>query len=266
VRCPGGHVIAPHVHGWHQLIYASDGVMSVRTAQGEWVVPPHRAVWVPAGVEHSIEMVGTVLMQTLYLPVRISPRLPHRCSAVNVSPLLRELILHAIDLGMLDRRIPAQRRVLDVLLDQLRLLPSIPLRLPTLSDERARRVAGWLRERPDDPGLMKQLAGRCNSSPRTLERIFRRETGMTFGKWRQQLRLLQAMRLLASGRRVTQVALEVGYDSASAFIAMFRRTLGTTPRKYFGTTSSARARELSIARASESITSQARADGCGAAS
>src|SRR5580698_6552519 len=97
------HVIAPHTHDWHQLIYATEGVMWVQTAEGDWVVPPNRAVWVPAGVEHGIEMTGSVLVQTLYLSTRLVGKLPKRCCAVNVSPLLRELIRHTVTLGMLDK-------------------------------------------------------------------------------------------------------------------------------------------------------------------
>ena len=227
------HVIASHAHDWHQLIYASEGVMWVHTAQGDWVVPPNRAVWVPAGVEHGIEMTGKVLVQTIYLAAGISGELPRQCCAVNVSPLLRELIVHTVKLGMLDQNIPSRARLIAFLMDQLSVLPAIPLQLPLPADERARRAVAWLRAHPDDPGLIKSVARRVSTSARTLERIFQKETGMTFGRWRQQLRLLQAMRLLAAGRPVTAVALEVGYDSPSAFIAMFRRTLGTTPHRYF---------------------------------
>lgn len=238
VRHQTGHTIPAHAHDWHQLIYASEGVMWVHTAQGDWVVPPNRAVWVPAGVEHGIELTGRVLVQTLYLATQLDSAVPAQCAAVNVSPLLRELILHIITLGVLDERIPAQARLMGVLVDQLNVLPTIPLQLPLPTDERAKRAVDWLRTHADDPGLIKQMAKRVATSPRTLERIFRDETGMTFGRWRQQLRLLHAMRLLAGGQPVTSVALEVGYESPSAFVAMFRRTLGTTPRRYFlsGTT------------------------------
>jgi AraC-like DNA-binding protein len=227
------HMIAPHAHDWHQLIYASEGVMWVHTAQGDWVVPPNRAVWVPAGIEHGIEMTGRVLVQTIYLAADVSAELPRQCCAVNVSPLLRELILHTVRLGMLDQSVPQQARLIGFLLDQLSVLPAIPLQLPLPRDRRAQRAAAWLRAHPGDPGLIKSVARRVSSSARTLERIFQNETGMTFGRWRQQLRLLQALRLLAAGLPVTAVALEVGYDSPSAFIAMFRRTLGTTPHRYF---------------------------------
>jgi AraC-like DNA-binding protein len=233
VRHTIDHVIPPHAHDWHQLIYASEGVMWVHTAQGEWVVPPNRAVWVPAHVEHGIEMTGTVFVQTLYLATRVSKALPEKCCAVNVSPLLRELIRHAVTLGVLDKTVPARARLIGVLVDQLSALPTIPLQLPWPSDERAQRAASWLRAHPDDPGLIKQMAKRAAASARTLERLFQRQTGMTFGRWRQQMRLLHALRLLAAGQPVTAVAQDVGYDSTSAFIAMFKRTLGTTPHRYF---------------------------------
>jgi AraC-like DNA-binding protein len=234
VRHLNGYQISPHSHDWHQLIYASEGVMWVHTALGDWVVPPNRAVWVPAGIEHSIDMVGPVLIQTIYLAVNLSGDLPQRCCAVNVSPLLRELVRHTVATGTLDRKVPAQARLIAFLIDQLSALPTIPLQLPSPFDERARQAAEWLRSHPQEPGLIKHVAKRVGTSARTLERLFQRETGMTFGKWRQQLRLLHALRLLAAGRAVTAVALDVGYDSASAFIAMFRRTLGTTPNRYFG--------------------------------
>jgi AraC-like DNA-binding protein len=235
VRHTHDYTIPPHAHDWHQLIYASEGVMWVQTAEGEWVVPPNRAVWVPAGVQHGIEMTGAVFVQTLYLSTALSDRLPKRCCAVNVSPLLRELIRHTVTLGMLDRRDPVRARLIGVLLDQLSVLPTIPLQLPWPTDERAQRAAAWVRGNLDAPASTRQIAKRATLSVRTLERLFQKETGLTFGKWRQQLRLLHALRLLAAGRPVTAVALDVGYESASAFIVMFKRTLGVTPHRYFAT-------------------------------
>jgi AraC-like DNA-binding protein len=233
VRHADDHVIPRHTHDWHQLIYASAGVMWVQTAQGNWVVPPNRAVWVPAGVEHGVELTAPVFVQTLYLARRASSALPDRCCAVNVSPLLRELICHTVSLGTLSKDDPPRARLIGVLVDQLCELPTIPLQLPWPTDERAQRVAAWLRAHPKEPAVIKQVARRMALSVRTLERLFQAETGLTFGKWRQQLRLLHAMRLLAAGQPVSDVALNVGYESPSAFIAMFKRTLGVTPRRYF---------------------------------
>ncbi len=207
--------------------------MWVHTEHGEWVVPPNRAVWVPAGVEHGIELSGRVFVQTLYFATTIKAELPDRCCAVNVSPLLRELIHHTISLGVLNRDVRSQANLIGFLVDQMCALPMIPLQLPLPTDERARRAATWIRENPDHSGSLKQISKRVSASVRTLERLFQKETGMTFGKWRQQLRLLHALRLLAAGRPVTAAALDVGYDSASAFIAAFKKFFGTTPARYF---------------------------------
>jgi AraC-like DNA-binding protein len=225
--------VPPHHHNVHQLIYASQGIMWVHTADGDWVIPPTRAVWVPAGVKHSIDLVAPIQVQTLYLAVDLSAEFPSRCCAVNVSPLLRELIVHIVALGKLDRAMPTHQRLIAFLLDQVLALPAAPLQIPLPSDARARQAANWLQTHPDDPGLIKQMADRVAVSPRTLERIFQRETGLSFGRWRQQLRLLQAMRLLAGGKGVTTVAVKVGYDSPSAFIAAFKRFFGTTPARFF---------------------------------
>jgi AraC-like DNA-binding protein/mannose-6-phosphate isomerase-like protein (cupin superfamily) len=233
VRHSHAQAIPAHTHDWHQLIYAGEGVMWVQTAQGEWVVPPNRAVWVPAGIEHSIEMSGRVFIQTLYLSTEVPGDLPTRCSAVNVSPLLRELIVHLVSKGAVDDQEPKDARLIGFLIDQLQELPTIPLQLPLPTDERALRAVAWMREHPDDSSPLKQMARRVSVSVRTLERLFQTETGLTFGKWRQQLRLLHALRHLAGGRPVTSIALEVGYDSPSAFIAAFRQHFGATPSRYF---------------------------------
>ena len=230
-----GTVIPPHADGWDQLIYATRGVMSVHTDTGSWVVPSHRAVWVPARIRYSVDLDGTVSMRTLYVAAGLSKSLPSSCCAVNVSPLLRELILQAVRMGPLNRTIPAQAHLIAVIVDQLQELPTIPLQLAMPSDPRALRLAKILREDPGDSRPLPQLAARAGASPRTLERLFRTETSMSFGKWRQRLRVLHSLRLLALGESVTSVALELGYQSPSAFISMFRTELGTTPGAYFQT-------------------------------
>jgi len=233
VTYPSGTELHPHQHTWDQLIYASRGVMSVHTATGAWVVPTHRAVWVPAGTEHRCVMLGEVAMRTLYLAPGTARSIPSQCSVVNVSPLLRELILHAVERGPLDARVPQDARLIGVILDHLAVLPTVPLRLPVPSDPRAQRAADRLqRDRDENPSL-ERIARHAGASKRTLERIFLKETGMTLGGWRQQLRLLKALPLLAAGEPVTSVALSVGYESTSAFIARFRKVLGTTPGRCY---------------------------------
>lgn len=233
VTYSSGHVLREHRHGWDQLIYASRGVMSVYTATGAWVVPTHRAVWVPAEVVHRIEMSGEVAMRTLYLARGLARVAGDACAVVNVSPLLRELILHAVELGPLDAHVPAHARLIGVIVDQLAAIPSVPLRIPAPRDPRAQRAAEWLRAHPGEGTSLERIARRVGASKRTLERLFQNETGLSFGAWRQQLRLLQALPLLAAGEPVTNVALSVGYESTSAFIARFRQVLGTTPGRYY---------------------------------
>jgi AraC-like DNA-binding protein len=227
-----GYTIPPHKHDWSQLICAASGVMTVHTTAGSWVVPPERGVWVPGGVMHSIEMSGQVSVRTLYIAAGFGRRrLPKTCTVINISPLMRELILYAITMKVLDRTNSAQARLIGVLVDQIQTMPEIPLDLAMPSDPRARRAAELLRANPGTATL-DSVARAAGASKRTLERRFRLETGLGLGRWRQQLRLSHALRLLAQGEPVTSVALESGYQSTSAFIAMFKRTLGTTPLRY----------------------------------
>jgi AraC-like DNA-binding protein len=228
-----GHVIPLHFHHRDQLVYASRGVMTVRTGVGAWVVPTHRAVWIPAPVPHSITMSGTVSMRTLYLRPRLAGTLPRSCCVVNVSALLRELILHACALESLNMRKERQRHVIDLIVDHLETIQTVSLQLPNPTDARALRVAGVLLANPGEQRTLAQVCKVTGAGRRTIERRFLEETGMTFGKWRQQLRLMQAMRLLAEGAKITHAALEAGYSTPSAFIFMFRKTLGTTPSLYF---------------------------------
>ncbi len=233
VGLSAGTSIPPHTHDWDQLVYASRGVLSVQAEAGAWVVPPERAVWVPAGTEHALETSGSVRLATLYLSPELPLRLPRRCTVVHIAPLVRELILHTTREGMLDRGVPRHRRLLEFLLDQLSELPSVPLRLPSPSDPRARKAASLLRSDPAISASAEELAQAAGASKRTLERLFLTETGLTFGRWRQQLRLLEALKRLAAGEPVTTVALRVGYESPSAFISMFRGALGETPGRYY---------------------------------
>jgi AraC-like DNA-binding protein len=232
---PAGHIVPLHFHDRDQLVYATRGVMTVRTAAGTWVVPTHRAVWIPATIPHTITMSGIVAMRTLYLRSRLARALPRACCVVNVPPFLKELILHPCTLGSLRKSKKRECHLIDTIIDQLEAIQMIPLQLPHLTDARAARIAELLMADPSNNRPLPQLCKVAGASKRTVERLFQEGTGMTFGKWRQQLRLMQAMRLLADGAKVTHAALEAGYSTPSAFIAMFRKTLGTTPMAYFRT-------------------------------
>jgi len=231
---PHGQVVPEHLHPEDQLVYACRGVMTVLTSEGAWVVPAQRAVWIPARTPHSIVMSGAVSMRTLYLRAHLVRRLPRSCCVVNVSPLLQELILHACKFPSLNRRSRAQRHLIDLIVDQLETVQAIPLQLPSPSDPRAVRVAGALQRDPSDRFPLEKICRTAGASKRTIERLFQLETKLSLGKWRQQLRLMRSLESLAAGEKITHAALEAGYSTPSAFIAMFRRTLGVTPRRYFG--------------------------------
>jgi AraC-like DNA-binding protein/quercetin dioxygenase-like cupin family protein len=230
---PAGHVIPLHFHDRDQLVYASRGVMTIRTREGTWVVPPNRAVWIPEDVSHTIAMSGAVAMRTLYLKPRIAKGLPRGCCVISVSTFLKELILYVCTLGALRRTVKWQEQLIGVILHQLRTVRMVPLQLPHLSDRRVVRITDILVKDPSDVRTLAQLCRVVGASKRSIERLFQQEVGMTFGKWRQQLRLMQGMRLLAEGAKVTHAALESGYSTPSAFISMFRKALGTTPTSYF---------------------------------
>ena len=228
-----GDAIPPHRHPFAQLIFASRGVMTVRTDDGLWVVPPERAVWVPARVGHSIRMTGRVSMRTLYVGDALGARVASGPCVVAVSPLLRECILRAVAFGRPVDDDGPEARIVAVLADEIEAAPHAPLHLPMPRDARARRVAAALRANPGDARRLEDWARDAGASARTLERLFVRETSLGFGAWRQQARLLRGLERLASGESVTSVALELGYQTPSAFVAMFRRALGATPGRYF---------------------------------
>jgi AraC-like DNA-binding protein len=230
---PAGHVIPLHFHDRDQLVYASRGVMTVRSRDRTWVVPPHRAVWIPAGVPHIVTMSGSVAMRTLYLKPRLARRLPRDCCVINVPTLLKELVLYACTLRTLRKSVQWQVHLIAVILHQLETVQTVPLQLPHLSDPRLVRIAEIFIRDPRDSRTLAQLCRVSGASKRSIERRFQQEIGMTFGKWRQQLRLMQGIRLLAEGAKVTYAALESGYSTPSAFISMFRKVLGTTPSSYF---------------------------------
>jgi AraC-like DNA-binding protein len=228
---PSGYTISPHRHGWHQLLFASTGAMTVFGGRRSWMVPPGRAVLIPAGIEHSIRMWGEVAMRSLYFPAG-SPAAAFQigeCRAIPVSPLLRELILRVVELAALDARVTVEANLMSVLMDELATAPESPLVLPIPMDSRALAAARYVLQNPACAIGPDRVARESGLGKRTMERLFHAETGLSFGLWRQKARLLDSLRLLAQGAPVTSAALEVGYSSVSAYIAAFKRTFGCTP-------------------------------------
>ena len=226
-----GSVLHPHRHASHQLLFASTGAMTVTGDRTTWMIPPGRAVLIPAGVPHSIRMWGDVAMRSLYFPVHVTvPAFTaDTCRVISVRSLLREVILRVAELVALDSRVTVEANLMSVLTDELEAAPIEAMLLPLPSDERALRVAHHVLQAPANGATADALAREGGLSTRTLERLFHAETGMRFGQWRQKARLLESVRVLAAGGSVTDASLEAGYSSVSAYIAAFKQTFGYTP-------------------------------------
>ncbi len=229
---PKGHWIEPHWHARAQLIHAVAGTMTVRARQQAWIVPPRRALWMPARVVHEIRMHSVVEMHSLYLNQPAAARMPDRSVVLEVTPLMRELVVRAVTLPAQHDEAGEDGLLMRLLLAELARLPHRDFHLPLpASDDLARlceRILADLSARRP----CAHEAGEMNLSTRTLYRRFLAETGITFARWKQQARLLESMRRLAGGAPVTAVALDLGYESPSAFSTMFRRSLGTSPRAF----------------------------------
>jgi AraC-like DNA-binding protein len=222
-----GERIDAHRHDDHQIIYAGSGVLAVTTDAGTWFAPGTRAIWVPAGCVHAHRAHGHLSLHLLGLPPDTNPLGLDAPGVLAVSPLLRELILACTRTRHTGT--PEQLRLRAVLLDQLRVSAQQPVQLPAPDDSRLTAVCDLLHHNPADPRSLAALAATAGAGERTISRLFRRELGMTFPQWRTQLRLYHALRMLAEDVPVTTVAHRCGWSSTSAFIDVFRRSLGYTP-------------------------------------
>lgn len=232
IRVPLAHRerIDWHDHADHQLICPRRGVLRVSTPMGTWVVPPHRAVWIPACVAHAHRAHGPTDMRALVFDRSVNPLRLDRPTVLAVTPLLREVIASLTDDAELTG---GQRRNLErVALDQLRRVEELPLCLPSPTDPRLRDVTEILRDDPADSRTLAELGAVVGAAERTLSRLFRSQTGMTFPQWRAQLRLHHSLVLLATGASVTAAAGACGYSGPSAFIQAFRNAFGTTPGEH----------------------------------
>lgn len=228
-----GHLIERHRHDWHQLIYASAGLLHVWTERGAWLVPPQWAIFVPAGTVHSIRFAAPSHLRTLYLRPGWGEAMPADCAVIGVSPLLRELILRATSEMMLDRRDPVESALAVLILDEFRQAGAPPFDLPRPVSPALVRAAALIAADASEAKTSATLARAVGLGTRTLERQFLAETGLTPGRWRRQHALLGALERLAAGAPIKRVAAVAGYATPSAFTAAFRATFGTTPARYF---------------------------------
>lgn len=223
----------PHKHPRGQLAYACKGIIRVYTHAGSWVVPPNQAVWIPGNVYHRTVAEVSAELRHLFVDPAFLHRLSDQCSVVEVSPLLQELILRVADFGTDYEPESSASRVCAVILDELQALQPSLLYLPAASDRRLQRIMEAMIAKPNTEEGLKYWAAKVGASERTISRLFIKETGMTFQQWRKRLLLQEAVERIGKGEAVIDVALELGYRSPSAFVAMFRKTLGKPPGQYF---------------------------------
>ena len=231
---PSGHAIRPHHHRRGQLLSSAKGVIALSTADGAWVMPPQRGMWIPPATEHRVRMVGAVSVQSLYIEPHAIPGLPSHCQVVGISPFMRSLITEALSLPLeyeLEGREGALMQLIGYEMQQLSSLP-LSLRYPTHGPLAA--LCRQFVERPNVHERIDYWADALAMSRRSFTRLFRRETGLSFVAWRQQACLLCAMPRLAAGEAVTTIAIDLGYENPAAFTLMFRRAFGSAPLTYLG--------------------------------
>ncbi|MBQ5947918.1 helix-turn-helix domain-containing protein [Massilia sp. ST3] len=229
---PADANVGAHSHDWGQLTYAANGMMRVSAEGSSWIVPPQRAIWIAPQVEHEVTMLEAARLSPLRVHASRDPFPGESCRVVEVSSLLRELIAALIAGG--DPPPPHRAALLgELILDELARAPSRPIRVPLPRDKRLKALCAALIAAPDDTQTLAQWAQASGASERTLARLFDKELGMSFGQWRQQVRLAHGASLIARGVPLWQVAEQLGYASQSAFTAMFRKSFGSTPSAFF---------------------------------
>lgn len=229
---PDGHVIPPHRHRRSQMLYGASGAIIVSTLQGNWVVPPQRAIWIPGGVDHQVIMLGAVSTRSVYLEPAATDGMPDRCQVVGISSFMRNLLAEALDLPVdydPDSRAGA---LMTLLQHEMRNMPVLPLSLPfPRHPALAARCRKFL-DHPTPHETIEDWGQNLGISRRAFTRLFRRETGLSFVAWRQQACLFAALPRLVAGEPVTAIAIDLGYDNPASFTTMFKRALGASPTVY----------------------------------
>ena len=228
----GSFELDVHRHRKGQILLVQRGALSCEMDGGLWIVPPRSAMWIPGDTLHAIKATGALEGYCAFVDPGADHRLPQRSCAVSVTPLLRELLIRAAHLPLLYQEGGAASRLLAVLLDEFVSAENDDLHLPMPEDSRLRQIVNLMMVSPDERATLDVWAKRIGMSARGLERLTSRETGMSFGRWRQQLAVMLAVRWLAEGASIQQVAASLGYESVPSFVTMFRKALGISPGRY----------------------------------
>lgn len=225
---PAGYQIAEHEHDTNQIIHAVEGIMRVSSDEGLWVVPPGRGLWMPRRVLHKIRCIGAVKFRTVYFGGQ-HESFPETIQVFDVSNLMREIVIRLTE----EVESSVIKHLTAILIDELGRGQSAPLFLPVPKDGRVSHMGQSFLDNPADQATLGDWAIKLGFSPRTLIRRVKEETGMSFREYRRQARILAALELLSAGNSVTNAALDVGFESPSAFIQSFKVVTGKTPGHIF---------------------------------
>ncbi len=224
--------LGAHCHHEAQLMLVLRGLVTCEVDQGLWLVPTQSALWIPHRTTHAMQGVGDLQIYCVYVDPRLTRSLPSACCVMKVSPLLRELIVELSHLSAHQAIDPPDERIIGLMLDRLAIAPSEQIHLPMPADHRLRRIAERLVADPSDRTTTLKWADELGMSERSLLRLLARNTGMSYMRWRRQFQIVFAMQRFAEGASVQTVAYALGYESSSAFVAMFRKAMGEPPMKF----------------------------------
>lgn len=229
---PAGHVHPAHRHRRSQLLFAEWGTMLVQTADGAWMVPAQQGVWIPAGVTHSITMLSRVATRSVYLEGGAAEGMADLCQVVGVSPLLRQLLIEAVDLPAEYDPLGRAGKIMSLLIDEIHAAPVLPLSLPLPQEARLAQRCQRFLALPTAQDTLELWSHELGLSRRTFTRLFKQQTGLTFSAWQRRACLLSALPRLLGGERVTTIAYDLGYSSPAAFTVMFKQLVGLAPNDY----------------------------------
>ncbi|MFM2479923.1 AraC family transcriptional regulator [Celerinatantimonas sp. YJH-8] len=221
-----------HSHPRAQLVWSNQGIMKVTVPGAQWLVPPSHAIWVPGGMEHEMTANTEVLTCFIFVDQRASDSMPNRCTVLHMTPLMQQLLIHFLNLSTPHGSKQRLQRLSWVIMDELAELDETPLDLPDGQSERFKPITHYLVQNQTKNPTLSQLASEFALGDRTLERLFKKETGLTFSEWNQRLKFIRAIELLNEHKSSFEIAAQLGYRSASAFTAAFKKQFGTTPQLY----------------------------------
>lgn len=224
--------VEKHSHHWGQFVYAHKGVLIVSTAKAQYIVPPEQGVWLLPGIEHEVTAISKVELTSFYFDKTLLNRLPLNCCVLKVNNFLKVLILEANAIENDYQWHSSDGRLLRLILDRLSLATEVILQLPYPKDPRLLRMFTLIQSDPSTGYNLEQWGKIVGASSRSLSRLFKSETGLSYRVWRQRLNVQIAISQLSIGKSITNISIYLGYESPSAFIHMFKENTGMTPSFY----------------------------------